>query len=1363
MYPDPSGQVHIFQTRFDISSCVFWLLSGSRELLVFADPPSNSSTDYRPAHLINTNHPISFVDVVHTPVAHPATSSIQLPDRPIGQHRHISNTPLHGTYSVLQRPTQIIMWWHRDTSFLSRTNLPRRILRDTDVLLRNTESLLRSRPFSRIPPTEQEKKHKDEAEDSNCVHPSVQYRKWRRQLERRMVEDPYKMLFGASEERLRGLVGKGWLELGLGHFTKDADRQVKEEKREKDASSSNETRKNATYEPHTKPSSHEAPINTGGYTMGRTSDRVERVSPSLHTSPRPGSYPRKVTIFDQDSSYKQEPSVGRYQLDRSETSAGVASPSDPRRLREREEPRPEIPEYVVHDTSEADARIEASYARLHKLESISKHIEARRQTKWGQYVESAATNFEARAKLWEKEAKRRAVVREARVISHILQESPSSPAPQSSVPPSHESAGDSREWTQTALDRRAPKPFPQSTLEDLKRAAEDGRAQGAHLDPDLQAALQGVWSNQDASFTQTTERTASPEVDQAGSNDMNTQSPTPGSRFWPAMENHDQLVKDIVGGIPPPTFKVSTIHTSPQDEDVHQSKDMKSEKPINETPAPPAPVRSTSDILSQLPKDDIDFLSADHIRAAMGARKNTQTEPSKSRNELEKEFKDIHLKEPSLNPMIESQVVNDRFIRRIEREQKARREAKTAAQDSPGSESLQETLETSLDRLTKIIHDGGDMLTKYLWSDPVSENGTAHPGMPSEPMLQGIANYLRNSRNVMRRMSQDLEIDLPATKPLLEELSKFERRTIEIIESLPRMRDVEKTDERHVDEINDLNLANLSLELRNQVAKAIRAIDSTIVAETVPERLKSAARVLKANARSTRLMARDLTAESGIFASVDDKEQVHGMVVNHIRAVYDLQKSLFRVVVHALQRFGVKYHCINIRDSDTSLKELAGVIGERTSAEKSIPAPKQTHAAHQKLEQEVEAQKAAMRGLSDDGYAHALKPAPKKTLDEPRPLVHSLFRPFGLQLESLGQDEDVVKEERKSSATEALKRREEGRKDEGLVKEVRKAYEDAYGPITAEHRQGGAEKKMEDKVEPAIVSPSTQQEETPSIAERVFRRAFDTLSNPTGKQDLPAVSSPSLQPSISVPETQKVTSSQMVSTTPEQTNQSTEEALVKRKPAPNPYISLRSPFPQPSEPSAPTECPTTALDAPTTSFETTRRIPIPTKVVYKILTYNASTDELSITTTTADPKHDSNLVPLPEAIAALVHPAKFIPYIPAGFDVVTSKSDVLVLQESSDSPQTQTETIKFAPPAPAPSSTTPTVEVDKDGNMIPGRYLGEEDIEQDRNEAKTDERQTKTWRRRENRRRTTADVLRAVVYMGAGCYALGVLAELMAS
>ena len=43
-------------------------------------------------------------------------------------------------------------------------------------------------------------------------HFAMDYEKWRKEIEKRMVQDPYTMLFGASERRLRGLgFGKGWM------------------------------------------------------------------------------------------------------------------------------------------------------------------------------------------------------------------------------------------------------------------------------------------------------------------------------------------------------------------------------------------------------------------------------------------------------------------------------------------------------------------------------------------------------------------------------------------------------------------------------------------------------------------------------------------------------------------------------------------------------------------------------------------------------------------------------------------------------------------------------------------------------------------------------------------------------------------------------------------------------------------------------------------------------------------------------------------------------------------------------------------------------------------------------------------------
>jgi hypothetical protein len=119
------------------------------------------------------------------------------------------------------------MWWRRHSSLWPRAFHPGSIVRDTDTLLRSTENLLRSsRTFSKSPSTPQQKHVRDngDVEDSHSSgNFHVDYRKWKRELERRMVEDPYKVLFGASEQRLKGLgFGSGWLDLGMGWMDKDA-------------------------------------------------------------------------------------------------------------------------------------------------------------------------------------------------------------------------------------------------------------------------------------------------------------------------------------------------------------------------------------------------------------------------------------------------------------------------------------------------------------------------------------------------------------------------------------------------------------------------------------------------------------------------------------------------------------------------------------------------------------------------------------------------------------------------------------------------------------------------------------------------------------------------------------------------------------------------------------------------------------------------------------------------------------------------------------------------------------------------------------------------------------------------------------
>lgn len=98
-------------------------------------------------------------------------------------------------------------WWRRDPSLWCRTPIHRYARR----VLHDNEAILRSRSFSKSLPTSAQ--HKDEEDGkrpaglSNLEWIQLQhYRRWRRRLH----EDPYKALFGASNDMLAGRGLKDW-------------------------------------------------------------------------------------------------------------------------------------------------------------------------------------------------------------------------------------------------------------------------------------------------------------------------------------------------------------------------------------------------------------------------------------------------------------------------------------------------------------------------------------------------------------------------------------------------------------------------------------------------------------------------------------------------------------------------------------------------------------------------------------------------------------------------------------------------------------------------------------------------------------------------------------------------------------------------------------------------------------------------------------------------------------------------------------------------------------------------------------------------------------------------------------------------
>jgi hypothetical protein len=194
-----------------------------------------------------------------------------------------------------------------------------------------------------------------------------------------------------------------------------------------------------------------------------------------------------------------------------------------------------------------------------------------------------------------------------------------------------------------------------------------------------------------------------------------------------------------------------------------------------------ASVRPTSKILSQLPKDDIDFLSADAIRASMAARKSKFSKDAQkeaARLNLEKTFEDVHKTDATVDPMVESKVINDQLMRRIERHMRGPQETQQVEVDeapkATGSEntiSAEElALESSVDRMKRWLERGGATFSSIFWQDPAEESDVENVRL----FFDRATVRIRKGRLTMKQVVEDLETDIPASKPLLKRLKEDE-------------------------------------------------------------------------------------------------------------------------------------------------------------------------------------------------------------------------------------------------------------------------------------------------------------------------------------------------------------------------------------------------------------------------------------------------------------------------------------------------------------------------------------------------------------------------------------------------------------
>lgn len=744
----------------------------------------------------------------------------------------------------------------------------------------------------------------------------------------------------------------------------------------------------------------------------------------------------------------------------------------------------------------------------------------------------------------------------------------------------------------------------------------------------------------------------------------------------------------------------------------------------NDTPS----ARSSSDVLKQLPKDDIDFLSAADIRASMHVKRNrkpTEEQRQAERQSLEEAFTAAQ-DPPRLDPMLEAGVVNDQHVRRAERKKRAVQ----VTEEANVAESLKESdsqipaadapVESSIDRMKKWIETTGVSFAKQFWQDPTEEADVTK----SKLYFDKVANYIKKGQAATRHVTADLEKDVPASIPLLKRLRSDEQILDAAIHEL-RQRSSSRTSQGiSIRKIRAMqSLKTRFHQTNNELEKAYEALRqlagteaATNATGSFKRRLNAASKVLHKNSQLLRMLVWSLQTrleDPNVDRNVLSNYKV---VADNLLSLRDTQTTLLRLVERAMLVYNVV---------PNTPENLDAIKAEQSAkfANCEDPFVRARLAADAHLVDEIKASRTVEEAVSEEKVAIEPKRSTSKILDEPSPLAHSLFRPFGPAIEKLGSKQ--VQEQIKEDETKMLS-------DAKLVDEIKQSYDDRYIKISAEYQQ---------------FSPSTMEHESSKQDHRkpIQMLKDDPEANPSTSQDstLATTSEPS-----------KVYAVDYLSTLPEPASDSENQSSNAMVPELEPRIE-------------PTSTTTSAQ-----SMET-----LPTH--YTIIVRDPQTDALSITTSTSGPPRDTSpAVPLHQALSNLDSPAKFIPYITAGLEVVSAKKDILVLRDAIDSTASTRpfETIRTSSantPEQPDFSRDNVNPIDGTTRLSPTGYVGpEESAEQlekefqERRQAaarmnvKENTREEPREEGKKEKNRGAGGVAKTAIWVAGMCYVAGVIGEI---
>ncbi|KAF1998775.1 hypothetical protein P154DRAFT_602619 [Amniculicola lignicola CBS 123094] len=1141
-------------------------------------------------------------------------------------------------------------WWRRDPSLWCRSALHRY----SRQAFRENEAALRSRCFSKSLPSQAQHQDPDDRNRPDGITDLqwVQLQHFRR-WKKRVQEDPYRALFGASSDMLQGRGLKEW-EWVHKTFPKWLVREM---------DFSKWARKGGASGSGTEGKKNGFPSHLGGRPINLSWQGQYRNQDTSSTASSQSKYPNKVDNLDESSPKSANPVRDYSRWERYQES--VASPSDPRRPAEQ--------------TSAQGLRT----------------------------APETATHGEAPA-------------RETTFIKEFFAESPKE---------SKLVENKTDEWRQTVLDRRARGISEETT----QRSGAFGTQIGGSSQPTIAEQRPSQRPSQHINWSSGPSKITPKEPSKI----IQVEGISGGSSRNTVRVNHDghhssfpvdpspvpniTTTKSSINGAQEPVKEAGKVSTEVfvEDEAVTPPKskplvlDGSSHKAIwNHGPLS----SSTSKTLSQLPEDDLDFLSASDIRASMGVMKNVKSlseEKSKSRQELEHDYNTTQKKQEDVESMLEAMILKDQHARRTEKEvvkeQKSASVPAASAKnaDTPETESFEPALESSIDRMTRWLQIGGDVFAKHFWADPIQARESVRKAQrageeQADAFRKLIISKVQKGGKALDDAGEILAADLPWTIPLLERVKGDERQVKAIVAQSFRAK--KESNEDVPPEVARQAFRTKVSKLKKDISDTETAYDdaclvlndivlthehwSNVKLSKIQEtRLRIASEILQKNARLTRMLIFAVQARYESLAQ-QPSEALFADVGYRLLALQDTQLALSRLVDRSIWSLGLRpsqagtYANTLLDDTNVDMDVEVRVSGsEKGASESETKTFANNAAAQEKLEEEIRAQKTAMRGLSDDGYSYPPKTPKRKSFDEPSPLTNSLFRPFGLTFESLGKDVENKGEETGSSGLSASARKEQEREEKELVKEIKHAYEDVYGPITVHHQQEGT--PMENAEAELGKSDQISRGDTQKV------KLDDIFGTKSSAQNNGLYAFPTVEPPPLVTTSAQIRQNQLDSVLDDgiaATNTEADGTAESEKAGPV-KTAIEASASTKADASSQTHTPMPLLNedhfldltssssessvftSPSTASSSTSRTRslsgIPTE--YKILFYNPATDELSITTTTEYTSSPSKeALPIHVALAILSSPAKFLPHIPSGFEIVSAKPNFLALRETND-------------------------------------------------------------------------------------------------